>query len=276
MASLNFEFLRPASPTLADTAALAERYWHGDPQSAAVKLRTFAEAFVGGLFAKQRFPKPYNADLNDLLREHAFVRATPRVIVDHLHLLRKLGNKGAHGQQVTTAEALRGLEDAFAIARWIFLTHLGGSQSGCPQRFQPPPPESVGRLEREKKRWQAERELEEARLAAALEEAERERARLAAAVEAAEACAALSEAELEKARSAGDRVATNVLGLSEAETRARLIDADLAAAGWDVGVDGQSTDEVGQEVPVTGLPQGSGTGGKSGSGLVDYVLLAVT
>src|SRR5690606_29951561 len=123
--------------------------------------------------------------------------------------------------------------------------------------------------------WQAERELEEARLAAALEEAERERARLAAAVEAAEARAALSEAELEKARSAGDRVATNVLGLSEAETRARLIDADLAAAGWDVGVDGQSTDEVGQEVPVTGLPQGSGTGGKSGSGLVDYVLCGV-
>lgn len=58
MASLNFEFLRSASPTLADTAALAERYWHGDPQSAAVKLRTFAEFFVNGLFTKQHFPRP--------------------------------------------------------------------------------------------------------------------------------------------------------------------------------------------------------------------------
>ncbi len=102
----------------------------------------------------------------------------------------------------------------------------------------------MGHLEREKKRWQQERELEEARLAAAIEEAEKEHARLAAALEAAEVRAALSEAELGKARSAGDKVATNVLGLSEAETRSRLIDADLTAAGWDVGVDGQSTEDL--------------------------------
>ena len=84
MASTNFEFIRAAVPLLADTAAFAEKYAYSDPYGAAVKLRNFTEALVNEMYQRRRFPRPYNAQLNDLLQESAFVRATPRVVRDHL------------------------------------------------------------------------------------------------------------------------------------------------------------------------------------------------
>jgi type I restriction enzyme R subunit len=49
MKSHHFEFLRQRASTLVDIAALAEKYWHSDPESCAVKLRAFAEHLVEGL-----------------------------------------------------------------------------------------------------------------------------------------------------------------------------------------------------------------------------------
>ena len=56
------------------------------------------------------------------------------------------------------------------------------------------------------------------------------------------------------------------LGFNEAETRSRLIDWELRNAGWNVGVDEQSTTEVGQEVQLQDQPT------PTGSGRADYVL----
>src|SRR6478609_153808 len=199
MASTNFEFLRTRASTLVDIAALAEKYWHADPESAAVKLRAFAEHVVDGLYNLQRFPKPYDANLNDLLEERLFRNSTPKVVLDHLHLLRKLGNKGAHGHSVRPNEALRGLEDAFAIARWVYVVHLGGSQQTLPTQFIEPAPESVGKLEREKKKWQDERQLLEQKLDAAIAAQKAEAERAAQAIEAqkaAEAAKQLTDAQL--------------------------------------------------------------------------------
>jgi hypothetical protein len=92
MISTNFEFLRDASPLFVETAAFAEKYCYSDPYGAAVKLRVFTEALVEDMYHRLRFPRPYNANLNDLRLESAFVRSTPRVIRDHFDLLRKLGN----------------------------------------------------------------------------------------------------------------------------------------------------------------------------------------
>ncbi len=274
MQSVNFEFLRSGASTLADTAALAEKYWHSDPGSCAVKLRAFAEQVVEGLYNIQRFPKPYDANLNDLLQERLFRSSTPKVVLDHLHLLRKLGNKGAHGNPVRQPEALRGLEDAFAVAKWLYVVHLGGSQQTAPAPFIEPPPESAGKHEREKKKWQEERDLLEQKLAAAIYAAQKEAERAAQtedAQKAAEAARQLTDEQLAEVAQKGTKVA-DILGFNEEITRRRIIDADLVAAGWDVSTDGTSTSEVGQEVAVSGLPKGSGTGGKSGTGRVDYVL----
>jgi len=272
--SHNFEFLRGSASTLVDIAALAEKYWYSDPESAAVKLRSFTEHVVEGIYRLQNFPKPYQANLNDLLEERLFKSSTPRVVLDHLHLLRKLGNKGAHGHGVVSREALRGLEDAFAVAKWLHVVHLRGSQQTVPTQFVEPPPESAGKLERETKKWQAERDLLEQKLKAAIEAQQAEAERAAQAEEAqkaAEAARHLSDAELASRAAQGARVA-DVLGFNEEATRRRLIDADLVDASWDVSTDGSSTSEVGQEVAISGLPQGSGTGGKSGNGFADYVL----
>src|SRR5690606_16662851 len=164
-----------------------------------------------------------------------------------------------------------------AGGKWLHVVHLGGSQETAPDRFIEPPPESVGKLEREKKRWKEERDLLEQKLQAAIEAQKAEAERAAKAEEAQEAQKAveaakqLSDDQLAEIAAEGAKVAA-VLGLNEEATRRRLIDADLVEAGWDVSTIGASTSEVGQEVPVTGLPKGSGTGGKSGTGFVDYVL----
>ena len=56
-------------------------------------------------------------------------------------------------------------------------------------------------------------------------------------------------AELDSIR-AETEPSANLLHLSESETRQRLIDRDLAAAGWKVGHQGASTAEVTQEHPL--------------------------
>lgn len=64
--SLNFESLRPPDSDLADLGGCAEHYAHAAPESALIKLRSFAEQIV--------------AD---------------SLVLDKLHALRKLGNRAA-------------------------------------------------------------------------------------------------------------------------------------------------------------------------------------
>jgi type I restriction enzyme R subunit len=276
MVSTNFEFLRDVAPLLADTAAFAEKYCHSDPYGAALKLRNFTEALVDDMYHRLRFPRPYNAHLHDLLLESSFIRTTPRVIRNHFDLLRKLGNQGAHpnakGPRLSPDEVVLGLQDAFTVARWAFLTYLGGNVAAVPASFKEPPPESTkSALKKEKKELLEaarlrEKQLEEALAAqkAALEKAAKAEAALAEA----ERLKALTDAELNNLQAKGQAVADNVLHLNEDETRKRLIDADLVTAGWDV----TDQEQVRIEFPVSGLPKGAGTGGKSGEGRADYVL----
>lgn len=276
MVSTNFEFLRGVAPLFADTAAFAEKYCYSDPTGAALKLRNFTEALVEDMYYRLRFPRPYNAHLNDLLLESAFVRSTPRVIRDHFDLLRKLGNQGAHpnarGPRLTPDHILVGLKDAFAVARWAYLTYLGGNAADIPAGFKEPPPESSKAALKKQKRELLdaarlrEKQLEEA--LAAQKEALEKAAKAEAALAEAERAKALTEAELTTLREKGESIAENVLHLNEDETRKRLIDTDLVTAGWDV----TDREQVRIEVPVSGLPKGAGTGGTSGQGRVDYVL----
>ena len=277
MASTNFEFLRKFSSPLVDFAAYSEEHFSSHPDGAAVQLRSFISLIVGSIYDIKRLPRPERANINDLLQEQVFCQSTPRVVLDRLHLVRKLGNRGAHPEDypnrpVRPEEVLAGLRDAFSIGQWAFLMHFGGSQSNCPQVFQEPPPESTkGKLKRDRQELLESRRLLEAQLEQALKAAELAQKR-AAEAEAARDIQQRTPVPTKEDRAAiqaeGQHIATNVLGWNEAETRARLIDEDLVTAGWDI----TKQDEVGQEIAVSGLPQGSGTGGKSGNGRVDYVL----
>lgn len=282
MQSLNFEFLRPHAALLADLGGFAEKYAFSDPDSAAVKLRKFLEELVEQLYQRHRHPRPYQAHISDLLSAHAFTAATPKVIVMQLHSLRKLGNRGAHTNPipVATSAVLQRLEEAHNLGRWFYLTKLAPG-SARPAEFQEPPPEST-KADAKQKNQALQEELEKQRatdaqreeeLAELLETLRVERER-AAAAEAAKAAAEQTllktEEELAAIREQGEQVAS-LLQLDEAQTRQRLIDEALVAVGWNVGHNGKSTDEVGQEVEVTGLPPGYATG-KNGKGRCDYVL----
>lgn len=67
MKSINFEFLRPKWPELAGLGGFAEAYAHSDAVGAISKLRMFCEQVVEWIHHDQRLPKPYQANLNDLL-----------------------------------------------------------------------------------------------------------------------------------------------------------------------------------------------------------------
>ncbi len=261
MKSVNFEFLRERRPELAALGGFAEHYAHPDPTSALVKLRTFAEQVVLGIYADLGLPRPVQAELIGLLNNDSFRAVVPGVILDKLHVLRIKGNKAAHGQSATSQVAIELLRDAFDLGRWLAVTYLGTQAISFPA-FQAPTAtisadDSKGQLKRDRKAALERLAAQESRMAELLLELEAERERSAVAEKkAAELVAMLSKGS----------VAANELAFDEATTRKRLVDAQLVDAGWQIGSDGINTAQVTQEEQVRHQPTDSGLG------YADYVL----
>jgi type I restriction enzyme R subunit len=264
MISTNFEFLRPAWPELASLGGFAESYARPNPVAALVKLRSFGELVVQAIYAKLRLPKPHRANFHELLINHAFDDATPRVVLAKLHALRKEGNRAAHGEDVDAPTSLWLLKEAFDLACWLHLTHTGGSQADYPSYTPPPEIEGAadpGVLQREKKAVLERLAAQEARMQQLLADLEAARA----AAQAAEVDAAQPRVPREQVLATGTQAA-DTLRFNEEATRRHLVDVMLAEAGWHVGDGGASTDEVGQEVGVDHQPT------ESENGQADYVL----
>ncbi len=259
MKSTNFEFLRPTWNELADLGALAEQYAFPDPESAQVKLRSFAEGLVGSVYHRLRLPRLPQSHLIDLLNSPAFTAAVPGVIVNKLHSLRVHGNRAAHGERCRPQAATWLLEEAFDLGRWLAKS-LGGEDVDA-LAFQPPAPpaakQSADQILAEKLRVQERLKSVEESVARLIEELEATRAQART--------AEANAAELKAALEAG-KLAADTLHLDEQATRRRMIDELLLDAGWDVGPNGASTSQVGQEVPVAGQPT------PSGAGAADYAL----
>jgi type I restriction enzyme, R subunit len=259
MKSQNFEFLRAKRAMLADLAGFAERYAHGDPTSSLVKQRTFVEQVVALIYGEYRLRPPSADHLNVLMTAEPFEESVPEVVRNKLHIVRKAGNEAAHAKRpVTSRLALESLAELFDAASWLHLRVDGGDRQDLPT-YSPPTPEPDGAAK-------AKEALEKLRLAeaqyqsvlAALEKETHQR--LEAERAASEHATALAELQ-----ERGQEVAST-LRFDEATTRHRLIDQSLLAAGWNVGPSGADTDEVKQEVKVTGMRS------DSGKGRVDYVL----
>jgi type I restriction enzyme, R subunit len=157
----------------------------------------------------------------------------------------------------------------------------GGKREDTPSALQEPPPESTGtqakqktlelqKLLEAKNTLEAECEKELEQLREELRAAREKASAAEAEKDAVEQALAQTEEQFAAIKAEGQAVAT-LLELNEEETRRRLIDEDLVAVGWNVGDKGKSTEEVGQEVEVTGLPKGYATG-TNGKGRIDYVL----
>jgi len=260
MKSQNFEILRPNWPELAELGGFAEAYSHADPASALVKLRQFAENLTKDIYRDLRLPKPDQSTFLDLLKNESFSSITPKVVIDKLHAIRIHGNKAAHGEPATVASALWLLQEAFDLARWLFIQFGKGNASRIPP-YAPPKTEDVndtsGQLKREKRQVLEKLAAQEAQMDALLRELEAARQATIAAEKKAEEITALA---LSGAATA------NLLEFDEATTRARIIDSLLATSGWNVAAGLASTSEVGKEVEVRHQPTASGLG------YADYIL----
>ncbi len=264
MKSTNFEFLRSKWPELAGLGGFAETYAHSDPVAAISKLRTFCEQVAEWIHHDQRLPKPYRANLSDLLENQPFRDVVPTVVLSKLHALRKEGNSAVHGNKGDSTVALRLTHEAYNVGRWLYVTYADGNVADCPQ-FTEPPKGGVEAVEqRREKRAILERiAAQEAQMQKLLADLEQQRSR----AQQAEATAEERRAALEAALKAKDTLeAVDPLSFSEAATRAYLIDRMLADEGWDVGKGTTSTEEVKKEYPVSHQPT------ESGEGKADYVL----
>jgi type I restriction enzyme R subunit len=266
--SLNFEPLRAVYPELANMGGYAEHYAHSDPESALVKLRNFAERLVDRVYVKLKLERMPQSNFVDLLHNASFRAVAQPLVLDKLHLLRRLGNRGAHGEDVEAADAVRCVQEAWQLARWLHVTFLGGQINDFTEFKQPPAEgiDSKAEFKRKAKALAEENNLKEARLRQALEELAALRAAdRASAPAAAQQTLPPTEQELQQAGQASASAA-NQLRFSEDNTRKWLIDRDLRMAGWDVPPGIASNDSVGQEVEVPHQPT------QSGKGYCDYVL----
>lgn len=260
MKSQNFEFLRAKRAVLADLGGFAEQYAHSDPQASLFKQRAFVENVVVAIYTAYRLQPPFSDNLYDLMIADPFRESVPDVVQNKLHTVRKAGNAAVHPRQpITSQQALDCLYELFDAARWFYLKVDGGKREDTPT-YAPPQPSGATN-------GKAKEALEKLRLSeakyesvlAALEDETKKRL-------AAERASTVHATELTQLKDEGQKVAT-FLQFNEETTRRRLVDQALIAAGWNVGEAGKNTEQVKQELPLSGLRST-----KSGEGRADYVL----
>ncbi|WP_268408536.1 DEAD/DEAH box helicase family protein [Alteromonas sp. a30] len=271
---MNFEHIQNKWPELHQLAAFAEDYVISDPQSALVKLRCFAEKVVGYLYKELRLPVFPNSNIYDKLISDDFTSVVPSLITDKLHAIRKSGNQAAHEGKVDQQQAIWILKESYFVASYLFMAYAGGQQEDCPEftidyfKERQTKPKDQSGAEFVKKNKQLEKQLAEnkARLKKALEELEAaKKAQKLAQIEASKLKQAIDTEKANQIQARNKQI-TSSFNFNEAETRDRIIDMDLRAAGWNVSLDKTSTDEVGKEVKLPHQPT------NTGNGRADYVL----
>ncbi len=274
MKSQNFEFVRLEWPELADLGGFAELYVFNDPESSVTKQRKFIELAIEFLYERSQTRMLVGSSLIDRLTAVEFTSWVPRVIVDKFHIVRTMGNQGAHGgrkRPVTPAMAASCLQELFDIARWahpicgyirVIPSYVAPTNASGATAKQP----KVDAATLERARL-ADLKLTEALDQLKTEREARQKIEAKASATAEELVAFQTEhANRIAALRTRSETTVNALHFNEATTRRKLLDQALTAAGWNVGANGISTDTVGQEVKVTGMPN------KAGEGYVDYVL----
>lgn len=247
--SQNFEFLRPHYEILARIGGLAELSLYSDPSNSVAKARIFAEKAVELIFEMYRLPIVFGSTFYDRLIDDSFRTVVPRTVLDKLHSVRLIGNKGAHEAGASVSSADNALKEIFDIGRWMYVMFWNGNSEDVGVYITPDSPQKqISETQRVTRALREKVAAQEAELQILLEKLEAARNEIQKSV------APNEEVKLELA-ARGQR-ASEVLQFSEEQTRKQLIDLMIAAARWDL----RSTDDVRQEVPL-----------KNGE-VVDYVL----
>lgn len=296
--SANFAFLAVHSAQLVRLGAMAERIFVEDPSTTLVKLRQFGELMAHLLAARARVLGPPDEPQLDRLRRLQDRGVLPRQVADLFHQLRRAGNAAVHALEGDHQQALAHLKIAHQLAIWFH--RAVGDRAFQPRPFMPPPDPraETAALQRELERLRAEvaasrsaaekaqveaEAAAQARLSAEerAQAAEAERTQLAilaaeleagrqAALEQAQALQAAAPATDTPALAEAAEAAARALSLDEFETR-KLIDAQLAEAGWEV--DTASLTHAAGARPVRGANRAIAEW-PTADGPADYVLFA--
>ena len=252
--SMNFEFLRPHAPVLADLASLSEQLLHVDAGSSLVRLRNLCEQSVKLIYELERLPMPFRPQLIDLLNDDAFRSVASPALVGNLHYLRIQGNGPAHGEEGDPLNAARALRQAHEIGRYLAIRYFDVGDTSIPAFVEPQKSNTdIEQLKKDRKAFEERAKSQTEKVDQLLAELDATRSKLAQ-----------SDSSAEERRLAfqQSQQTSNALQWDEAKTRKLLIDTLLSKAGWDL----TKKTEVVLEFEVKHQPT------TSGLGYADYVL----
>lgn len=256
MKSINFEFLRPHSETLADLGALAEAVLFIDPGSALTRLRGFAEEVTKTIYHLERLPRLPQSSFADLLRNSAFTNSVAPALSNQINTLRMQGNETAHGSLGDKRKAQVALGTAHQLACYMALKYYRLKQADLPSFTNIADPSlEVQKLKKSLTASTKQLEEQQEQLKQAIEALERERTKNA------ERLPELNTQEALQRKTQSQQIADS-LQWDEAKTRALLIDLMLQKAGWDINNKQQVSLEFSVDYPAN----------ISGKGRADYVL----
>ena len=267
MALSNFTFLLDEFADVFAEAKKAEEYVHAEPRFSAILCRTALEKMITWLYENDYdLEMPYENSLNSLMRNYEFKRLIDPHLFAEIDVVRRTGNKGAHGQKVSAYESLTSIKNCFRFFSWVS-RYYSVKNPKTPDVFDEsilPSKNKVSIPQKELDNYL--KETEKARLdytkilqknEAALEENKLLRIKLE------EQAKLIAERKAKREEEYNSAIPVAPL-TSEAETRKQLIDLMLYEAGWTSLAKGYNI-----EYKVTGMPE---TTNKSGIGYVDYVL----
>ena len=300
----NFDFLseEPAFCTFADVAIEAERAMAFSPETAAIYARKALETAVVWVYEHDEALRlPERSQVSALIHDEDFRALIEPELFPLLKYVIRMGNFAVHrATRMGRAEALLSLKDLFAFLSWIAYCYAASYEEVAFNEVLVPATGADARAAKLARARLAaarkEAEAAQAELAAREEELSEREAALAAQQDAFDAQSqemarqkdafdaqaqtlsaqqkALLAAQQENERLRKEMEALRkahqversfaVDAATEAETRRRFIDLDLAEAGWMMDVDCRT------EVEVTGMPPEPGR--TDGRGFVDYVL----
>lgn len=257
----NFGFLAGQWPDVFQELRTAEAYARRDPRSALLYSRRGLEHLVDWLYtAEASLTVPLADDLYNRLSAPRFVALVPALVRDKMHAVRKITNKGVHGNEpVSTQVSLFIVAELFHVAVWLVGSYAAdpGTRPTSGMSFDPdlaPVSPAAGVIQLTKaqaEKLAADLNQKDAALKKADEQASDYQAKIAE-----------LQAEIAKAKQANEKIPLEH-DFSEAGTRV-YIDLFLAEAGWNV--DSANV----REYPVSTMQTTDGT--YTGTGFVDYVL----
>lgn len=257
---MNFEFLRKDWPQLADFGAYAEEYAFSDPQSALIKLRSYSEFMVNFIYQKLNLPCLAKASFHEKLIGHDFKQLSPAPVLDKYHAIKTFGNLAAHKNKGTENDAIFAIKQSYQLGAWFYCSYHNVKADCIPEYIEFKT--DISQTSKLKKKL----ERSDALYKKAMEELEEQRRINELALTASKQANATKNQPVFEMFTASSQSVSQTLNFNEAETRKYLIDMELREVGWDVAENCQSTEEVGQEVPVKFQPT------NSGNGYIDYVL----